>query len=175
MNMKDHILAALREELNQWEELLTNMSDEQITTPQPPSNLSTKDVIAHLRVWQQVSIARVEAAVLGKEPEFPEAPPELDLETENNVDGINAWIYDTYRDQPWPSVYQAWREGFLRLLELGGAVPERELLDSGRYPWLKGHPLSFILIASYDHHQEHLDGLRAWLQEHGNMKIAETR
>lgn len=172
MKMKDHILAALREEFNQWEDLLANLSEEQRTTPQLPSKLSTKDIVAHVRAWQQVSLARMEAAGLNREPQFPEAPPEFDLDTENNVEGINAWFYETYREQPWSSIYRAWREGFLRLLELGGAIAERDLLDSGRYAWLKGYPLAFVLVASYDHHQEHLDGLRAWAQQHGDMKIA---
>ena len=56
MNMKDHILTALREQFNRWEKLLASMSDEQITAPHLPSNWSIKDVIAHLRAWQQRSI-----------------------------------------------------------------------------------------------------------------------
>jgi len=172
MNMKEHILAALREEFNQWEELLANLSEEQYTTPQLPSKLSTKDIVAHVRAWQQISIVRMEAAVLHREPQFPESPPEFDLDTENNVDGINAWFYETYHDHPWSTIHQQWREGFLRLLELGEGIAERDLLDSGKYAWLKGHPLVFVLVASYDHHQEHLDGLRAWFQQYGNTKTA---
>ena len=172
MNMKDHIVAALREEFDQWEELLANLSEEQLTTPHLNSKLSTKDVVAHVWAWQQISIVRMEAAVHDREPEFPESPPEFDLDTENNVDGINAWFYKTNRDHPWSTIHQNWREGFLHFLELGEVMAERDLLDSGRYSWLKGYPLAFVLVASYDHHQEHLDGLRAWLQQHGNMKIA---
>src|SRR6266540_7529772 len=98
----------------------------------------------------------MEAAVHNREPKFPEAPPEFDLDTENNVDGINAWFYETYRDRSWSTIHQNWREGFLRLLELAEPIPERDLLDSGKYAWLKGYPLAFVLVASYDHHQEHL-------------------
>jgi hypothetical protein len=39
------------------------MSEEYITAPQLSSNMSVKDVIAHLRAWQQRSIARLEAAL----------------------------------------------------------------------------------------------------------------
>lgn len=48
MNNKGEILAALREELDRWEELLDGMSEEQITARRLPSGLSLKDVIAHL-------------------------------------------------------------------------------------------------------------------------------
>jgi hypothetical protein len=170
MNDKKQILTMLKEEFNRWEELLAGLSEAQITAPQLPSNLSIKDVIAHLRVWQQRSVARLEAAVLNKEPEFPPWPAGLDPDSEADVDQINAWIYETYRDRPWSSVHQDWREGFLRFLELGEMIPEKELFDTGRYPWLPGHPLSFILLASYDHHhEEHLEPLLAWLRQHGNV------
>ena len=49
MDMKGHILTALREQFDRWEELRANMSEEQITAPYRPSNWSTKDEIAHLR------------------------------------------------------------------------------------------------------------------------------
>ncbi len=69
---KSQFITALGEEFNRWEELLAGMSEEQITAPHLLSNLSIKDVIAHWRAWQQVSIARLEAALLNKEPEFPQ-------------------------------------------------------------------------------------------------------
>jgi hypothetical protein len=34
MYMKEHILVALKEQLNRWEELLADLEDEQITAPQ---------------------------------------------------------------------------------------------------------------------------------------------
>jgi len=63
MNMKQHVLTALREEFNRWEQVLASLSEEQITTPHLPGHLSIKDVIAHLRAWQQRSIARLMATI----------------------------------------------------------------------------------------------------------------
>ena len=163
MNMKQHVLTALREEFNRWEQVLASLSEEQITTPHLPGHLSIKDVIAHLRAWQQRSIARLEAAQLNRTPEYPKWPAELDPDSADNTNQTNAWIYESYRDQPWSKVHQNWREGYLRFLESGEAISERDLLDAGRYPWLKGHALAFTLLASYDHHQEHLEKLLAWL------------
>jgi len=172
MNDKQQILTTLRAGFNHWEELLAGLSEQQITTPLLPSNWSIKDVIAHLRAWQQRSIARLEAALLDKEPEFPRWPAKLDPEPEGQPHQMNAWLYETYREQPWSSVHRDWREGFLRFLELGEALPEKDLLEPGRYPWLEGHPASLVLLASHEHHQEHLETLLAWLREHGNEKIA---
>ncbi len=170
---KQQILATLREEFNRWEELLSGMREEQVTAPRLPDNMSIKDVVAHLYAWQQVSIARLEAALLNREPVFPAAPEGLDLDTENDVDRINAWTYETYRDQPWSHVYQAWRAGFLRFMELAEAIPEPDLLEAGRYPWMRGYALADSLHGSYEHHYEHrnddhLEPLLAWIREGGN-------
>jgi hypothetical protein len=165
MDMKEHILTALREQFERWEALLASLSHEQIMAPHLPSPWSTKDVIAHLRAWQQRSIARLEAARFNREPQFPKWLPGLDPDAEGSTEQTNAWIYETYRGQPWTEVYRNWREGFLRFVELGEEILERDLLDAGRYPWLGGRPLAFILLASYDHHQEHLDKTLAWLRQ----------
>jgi hypothetical protein len=164
MNMKEHILTALREQFNRWEDLLNSLSDEQITTPRFDYNWSIKDVIAHLWGWQQTSIARMEAAALNREPDFPKWVAELRGDWEENADQTNTWIYETNHEKPWSDVYQNWREGFLRLLDLGEPTLEKDLLDGSRYPWLKGYSLAFVLVASYDHHQEHLEKLIAALQ-----------
>ncbi len=171
MNMKEHILTALREQFDRWEELLVSLSDEQITAPHFDYNWSIKDVIAHLWAWQQISIARMEAAVLNREPEFPKWVAELHGDWEENANQTNAWIYETYHAKPWSEVYQNWRDGFRRFLEIGEPISEKDLLDGDRYPWLKGYSLAFILVASYDHHQEHLEKLLAWLREPRNRKI----
>lgn len=175
MNMKEHILSALRELFNQWGELLASISDKQLTAPLVPSDWSIKDVITHLWAWQQRSIARLEAALSNREPVFPRWLPESDPDSEGNTDQTNAWIYETYREEPWSKVYQKWREGFLRFLEFGEGISEKDLLNAGRYPWLEGYPLAFILLASYDHHQEHLDKLLAWLGELGNQNHNRSR
>jgi hypothetical protein len=173
MNDKQQILTTLREEFNRWETMLAGLSEAQITAPQLAANLSIKDVVAHLRAWQQRSVARMEAALHNREPEFPRWPAGLDAEPAGEPHQLNAWIYETYRDRLWSSVHRDWKEGFLRLLELGEAIPEKDLLDTGKYPWLEGHPLSFILLASYEHHHiDHLEPLLAWIGRDGNMKIA---
>jgi hypothetical protein len=167
MNMKEHILAALREQLERWEELLASLGDEQITAPLLPSSWSAKEVITHLWVWQQRSIARMEAARLNREPQFPRWNPEVeDPDAEGNADPTNAWIYETYHKLPWSEIHQNWREGFLRFVESGEVMAERDLLSADQYPWLEGYSPAFVLVASYDHHQEHIEKLQAWLEEH---------
>ncbi len=173
MNNKREILTTLRDEFNRWEHLLAGLSEAQITTPRTPSGLSIKDEVAHLRAWQQRSIAHLEAALHNREPEMPPWPTLPDPEAEAVLDLTNAWIYETHRDQPWSSVYREWRDGFLRFLELGEAIPESDLLAAGRYPWLEGHPLTIVFQGSYEHHHdEHYGPLVVRLRAQGVLKDA---
>ncbi len=134
MNMKDHILAALREQFNTWEELLASLTEEQITAPHFDFDWSIKDVIAHLWAWQQISIARMEGGLQDQEPGFPNWIVESNKDWEENADKVNAITFDRNHNKSWSEIYQNWKNGFLRFLELGEAISERDLLDVDRYP-----------------------------------------
>jgi len=170
MNMKEHILAALREQFESWEEFLASLNEEQITAPHFDHDWSIKDVIAHLWAWQQISIARLESGMRDREPEYPKWITALGQDWEEDANRLNALTFERKHEKPWSELYQNWKSGFLRFLEVGNAVSERDLLDGDRYPWLKGSSLAFILVASYDHHQEHLEKLVDWLREHSTKK-----
>lgn len=169
MNMKEHILAALSEQFNSWEDLLSDQDEEQITAANFEFGWSIKDVIAHLWAWQQISIARMEAGMQNREPEFPKWIVESVENWEENADRVNALTFERNHQRPWSEIHKNWKEGFLRLLALGNEISEKDLLDGDKYSWLNGHPLAFILIASYDHHQEHIEKLFAWLHPPGEL------
>jgi hypothetical protein len=160
--MKDHILAALQEQFENWEALLATISEDEINTSHFDFGWSIKDVVAHLWAWQQISIARVEAGVLHREPEYPKWIVNNMENWEENADQVNAVTFETQHNKLWSEIYQNWKYGFLQLLKLGNKISERELLDGDRYRWLNGYSLAFILVASYDHHQEHFEKLVDW-------------
>jgi hypothetical protein len=167
MDSKRQMLELLKEELTHWERMLAGLRDEQITDREVTEGRSVKDIIAHLMAWQQVSIARLEAARREVEPELPEWLGGSDPEDEDNIDLYNDRIYETYRDQPWSEVFQSWRRGFLRFLEAGEAVPEEDLVNDEKYPWLKGYPPLAVLEGSSEHHKEHRESIESWLGKHG--------
>ncbi len=165
MSMKDHLLAAMREEFDQWEKMLAGLKQDKIIAPDLPNKWSVKDVVAHVRAWQSRSLARFEAAANNHDPEYPNWPGGADLDSEDSPDRINAWIYETYRNYRWPDMYQGWRDQFLQVIKLVEAMPERELLDSDKYKWMKGYSLADVLLGTYDHHQEHYEKLQEWLKK----------
>jgi hypothetical protein len=144
--------------------MLAGVSAEQATARNQPEAWSLSDEVLHLWAWQQRSIARLEAAQADREPVFPEWVPGIDPDAEGQADAVNAWVITYYRDRPWSAVYQQWRAGYLRFLEVGAKIAEADLLDSSRYPWLQGYPAIWILLASYAHHQEHWDALQRFRQ-----------
>jgi hypothetical protein len=166
VNSRRPILTAVREEFEGWQGLLAQLSDEQITAPQLAAGWSIKDAMAHLMAWQKRSIARLEAASQEREPVFHLWPDTLDSDSEEDLEPINAWIYETYRERAWPEVYEEWRSGFLRFMELGEAIPEANLMEVGRYKWLPDYPISEVLEGSYEHHREHREETLARLGEH---------
>jgi hypothetical protein len=157
--MKGHVLAALKEQFDRWEELLASLSEEQITAPHFDFDWSIKDVMAHLWVWQQISIARMDGGLNNREPELPKWIVNNIENWEEDADRVNAVTFETYHEKPWSEIYRNRRDGFLKFLDLGNKISERDLLDGDRYSWLEGHSLACILVASYDHHQEHLEKL----------------
>lgn len=64
-------------------------------------------------------------------------------------------------------MYTTWRDGFVRLLELGEATPEEMMLDNQRYPWLEGYGLIDVITGSTEHHQEHAEFLEPVLAQLG--------
>ena len=169
---KRDILQMLREEFDRWEELLADMSEEQIIDPKLPSHLSVKDVIAHLWSWQQISMARMEAGLWGKTPEYPHWLDGFDPDSEDDLEAINASIHNINEDKHWSTVYTDWSKGFLKFMEMAEAAPEKDLLDVERYSWLNGYSLADVLLGSYDHHhEEHLEPLLAWLRQNENKKF----
>jgi hypothetical protein len=167
-NDKQQLIQQLRDAYNDWEEALAGLTDEQITRPLKPSDLPIKDVIAHLWAWQQISVARIEAALEGREYHRLGWPEELGADLDEDVDKTNAWIYETNKNRPWPSVYEDWRSQFLRYLDLSQQVPEEDMLGQGKYKWMGSWALADSMQGSYEHHTEHLEQLHEWLGQNGD-------
>jgi hypothetical protein len=171
MNSKAESIRMLRDEIERWEESSVGLNEEQLNLSLIPSTFSIKDTLAHLRAWQQNSITRLEAALFNREPSFPDWLGGLDpfkAESEDNRDKCNETIFQEYHGQPWSSVHQVWRKGFLRFLEVAEQTPEGDYVKPQKYVWLKGYPLLAVLQGSYEHHHiEHLEPLQAWLREYG--------
>jgi hypothetical protein len=166
MENKQEINARLQKVFNQWQDLLTCLSEEQILAPLLPSTWTIKDTVAHMWAWQQATVARAEAALLGKDPDYPEWWKIMGPDPEEDVDRTNAYLNKINRDKPWSRVRTDWNAQFSRYLELARQIPEKDLFEAGRYAWMGSYPLLASTMGTLEHHEEHLEALQTWLHEH---------
>jgi hypothetical protein len=166
METKYSILKALAKEFELWQKLLAGMNEQQILIPLHPSQLSVKDIVAHLHTWQTISIARTDAALQGIDPILPDWPEDLDPESDDDLDSINAWIYDTNKNLSWSEIYRHWNAGFLHFMQIGEAISESAMVVVGKYRWLENYALSDVFTASGEHHAEHRAMVLSWMDLH---------
>jgi hypothetical protein len=156
MQTKAEALSLLHEEFQQWEAIIARSQAGQSASA---AREAMRKTLIHLWAWQQHSIAYLEAALQGTQPELPPWPFVITPDDEGDVDATNAWITQTYGDKSWEKAYQDWRTGFLIYLTLAERLPEQDLLDGAKYRWRGGWPLLASLEGVYEHHHEHREEL----------------
>jgi hypothetical protein len=155
------LLAAVRSLRNEVEQLVAATGDSPDAPPTNTDSWTFKDIIAHLTSWRLTTAARLEAALHGGEPAMPWPAP---LDEENDLDEINRWFFETNRDKPLAAILHESRDTFDRVERAIAALPEHDLLEPGRFPWLWGYALGPTVIdGTRDHFHEHEPELRARL------------
>lgn len=157
---KAQLLDDLRNEQAGWDALLADIGEDHMTQPGAAGDWSIKDIVAHLTGWRRRTVARFQAA-RRHEPEPPTDWP-ADLDDDDEVDKINAWIEDANRDRPLAAVLSDARTVNEQLLAAVEAMPEADLHDPSRFPWWEG--LEWNGAGLWGHfHEEHEPDMRAWL------------
>jgi len=157
MDLKEHIIAALTEQLVAYRQWIDGLDDTRAGLPLAPSIWDSRDVLTHCWFWQQRSIARITAAVDSREPVFISLPAGLEYTRSEDTQDINAWSVSELRETDWTRAWMRWHQGYELLLETAQKVPQAALLDPERYLWMQGYPLANVLLGTYDHHVEHLE------------------
>src|SRR5919198_2082867 len=128
---KAQLLNDLHAENEGWEALLAEIGEARMTEPGVAGHWSMKDVVAHLTGWRQRTVARLQAAARG-EPE-PPSPWPAHLHTD---DEINDWIYEVNHDRSLAEVLSDSWQTFQALVEAIQALPEDDVIDPDRFPWM---------------------------------------
>jgi hypothetical protein len=157
---KKQLLAEMQSEQAAWLALLDEIGEENMTQPEAASGWSIKDIVAHITGWRRRTVLRFRATLDPTVDMTPDYPAELDEDDE--VDEINAWIYKANRDRPLADVLNDSREVFQQLVAEVSALSDEQLNDPQRFPWLEGERLTGAFIFGH-FHQEHEPDMRAWL------------
>ena len=159
---KDEVLVAFQAARREHEAFLAAIPRALMTVPGATGSWTVKDVIAHVAAWRRRTLARLEALQRGE----PAPPPPWGAELAGaDDDAINAWIYAQTHDQPLDSVLADWSASFDRIAGLLAALPEADLFDPQRFPFLEGQALADAAGQGFLGHfrEEHEPTLRAWL------------
>lgn len=159
---KAKLLADLHREQEQWEALLNQIGETRMDQPDVAGGWSIKDIVAHLTGWRQRTVARLQAAQRGEDDVAVPWPSHLQTDDE-----INAWLYEANRDRSVHEVLDDSRQVFQQLVAVIEALPEAELLDPQRFPWMQGELLTAEALFGH-FHEEHEQDMRAWLARQEN-------
>ena len=164
-SVKD-VVDSLRIEFKMWQGLLLNCKENPEDCSQD-DKWTLKDVLAHLTSWQEVSLARLVAARLKEDPEYPAWFPGADPETDEELDRVNASIYQIHKDQTLLEIKKEWEHRFSEILLVCSLISDLEFSEPDRYAWLGNYPLVAVLEGTLGHHREH----RELITGHKTKKI----
>jgi uncharacterized protein (TIGR03083 family) len=151
------VAALIRTTGTRLELLLAQLSVEQINQPGAVGAWSVKDVLAHLANWQRYAAALITAAMRGDTP---------DLVGDDATERSNASVVAQYYQRPLSGVIAEWQAAREDLLDQLDLLSDDDLSDPERFAWSAGRSLlEHISGSSYDHEQEHIEQIRAWMAE----------
>jgi hypothetical protein len=160
---KADLLNRIQNGYSQFEDILSRLSEEQMTTPDVNGSWSVKDNIIHLTVWQNHFLDRLQSIIDGKTT-APEFMPGLTTDDE-----INEHIYQQNKDRPLAEVLADFRTSYQRVLTAVQSMSEESL--NAPIPWSKSGNLVWQLVVgdTYEHYEEHGDTIRRWLESSSNQ------
>ena len=152
---KPELLASIRRDHRKLEELISPLSESQMTAPALDAGWSIKDVLAHISAWEGRCAGWLEAVARGETPERPEV---------NDVDGANARDYAAAQHQPLSNVLATSRDAHAAMIRSVEALSEADLADEKRFGWPTWQMAS---SNSDEHYREHVEQIQSWLARTG--------
>jgi hypothetical protein len=144
---KNELLKAIEIERNALEQLLAELSPEQMVEPGIVGNWSVKDVLAHLVEWEQMLLRWHAAGLKGKLPMIPSE--EFNWA---QLPQLNQQIYEKHRNQPLAGIQKEFNTSFKKILKTIQNLPEEDLFSRGRYAWTKNNTLGAYFISNTSSH-----------------------
>jgi hypothetical protein len=156
---KERIRQMLHTERNRLEQNLASLTPDEMHNPGVVGKWSVKDILAHLADWEAHMPIWMQAARQGD--------PVSEIESGLNwkqFDEFNQRIYTRHRDQPLNEILTYFRnthEEFMRMVE---DMPEDEILEKGRYPFIGKGAVYDWLSAYAAHDRWAKTHIRKWIK-----------
>ncbi|MHB8596835.1 MAG: ClbS/DfsB family four-helix bundle protein [Ktedonobacteraceae bacterium] len=152
---KTEFINTLKQAREEWEALLTQISEAQMLQSGATGKWSVKDVVAHM-TWGEREIAPVMRSHVLAGSELWELS---DYER-------NEIVYDRNCNRPLDEIMSDERQAYANLIEAAQLLSDEDLNDPQRYRHMPQDWIPWQLFAanSFDHYRDHMTSLREWLE-----------
>jgi hypothetical protein len=141
-SLKDRVLDLLRDAHATKQAFVNNLSEGERTEKGTPALWSAKDHVAHITMWQQRTVRRLDAGEQGE-------PPITDHEEELR---LNEQTFQEQHDRSWQDVLADSEQTFAQLVGHIEKLTDDELLDPNRFHWQLGRSLASRLASGSFYH-----------------------
>jgi uncharacterized protein (TIGR03083 family) len=155
---KAKLIETLRAKRAEWDAVLAEVPEDQMTEPGVAGEWSVKDMITHLTHYERWFADRLHEYLRGESY----TPTEMDR---MDFDERNDRIFQQNRNRPLPEVLAESRQVFQRLLEGVQAHAEEFLIEPQQFEGV-AEPLTVWKLLRgdvYEHYGEHVASVKNWL------------
>jgi hypothetical protein len=165
---KSELLSELDDQRQEFLDLLEDVPDEWMLVPGVVGEWSIRDVLAHLTAWEGQTVTLLFQVQRG----MPK-PTTVHFGKESD-EAINKRWHEAGKDRPFGQIWEDWLSVRKQMIRRVSDLSEQELNDPNRYPWMKGNPLTQLIMETVlDHEEEHADQIREWLENRDAEEPAE--
>jgi hypothetical protein len=159
---QSQLLETLQTKRIAWDSLLAQVDAQHMLQPGTTGTYSVKDVIAHIAVYEEWVATILEKALHG-EHETP--PTSTGQSKEQAVDAENAQFYAEYQDSSLSEIQQFSQQAYQHLLTVISTLTNDQINAVLTPEWTTSPTWKFIAGDSYDHYEDHIPSLQAWIAQ----------
>jgi hypothetical protein len=159
---KDQLLDRIQREHATFADSFAQLSDAQMTHPGVQNEWSIKDILAHISFWHRRMSYLIDCALRGE--------PFTGLRNEGEdgdaaIDRVNAENEAANKHRPLAEVRAEYTQAYEQALASVSRLADNDLgTNSQRSMFLGGSLLELIAGDTYEHYQEHLPAIQAWVE-----------
>ena len=147
LTTKNQIIETAQTERGLLEQLLANLTPEQMTQPNIVGNWSTKDILGHLVEWEQMVVKWYQAGIKGKVPAVPSEEYNW-----GQLPQLNHAIFLKHRDRDLADIQKNFKTSYKTIMKTIQNIPEKELFTRGHFAWTRNNTLAAYFVSATSSH-----------------------
>ena len=175
---KSELLSAMEAARREWDTVLSQIDEQQLSEPGVEGVWSVKQIVAHVAGYEEWTVAFLTnrlnpgAGILAAHDAFwqaqldvyrqdhPDFPVNMDETDDDQTNAVVVAVYDRYTA---PEVLEREWNDYQRLLSAVQATPESQLIEPGTVG--KKSIMEILPDQAHGHYQGHLPAIQRWLAQ----------